>query len=205
MLRTLAAHERALNIALGASLLFWAAMGAIGTDFGRGPAAVRLGVIALNAIIGACFLVRKPAHSHGSWASVVMSVPAFAIAAAAFKLSAGTALWPAGASALFVAGAALACLSFVYLGRCFAIFPAFRGVVARGPYRLVRHPAYMGELMMVAACLWAAPGVIAGALGALIVPAIYTRIRVEEALLAESRDYRDYAGAVRWRLVPLVW
>src|SRR5439155_23992465 len=39
-----------------------------------------------------------------------------------------------------VAGLALWTLSFFALGRSFGLVPADRGLVTRGPYRVVRHP-----------------------------------------------------------------
>ena len=37
--------------------------------------------------------------------------------------------------------------SLLNLGRCFGLFPEVRGLVLTGPYRLVRHPVYLGELI----------------------------------------------------------
>ena len=44
------------------------------------------------------------------------------------------------------AGLAFSLASVAVLGRCFGILPDVRGLVVRGPYRLVRHPLYLGEL-----------------------------------------------------------
>ncbi|HEU4942388.1 MAG TPA: methyltransferase, partial [Gaiellaceae bacterium] len=40
-------------------------------------------------------------------------------------------------------------VSFLALGRCFGLLPEARGLVTRGPYRLVRHPVYLGEFAAV--------------------------------------------------------
>ncbi|MCP3960250.1 MAG: hypothetical protein GY719_20600 [bacterium] len=95
--------------------------------------------------------------------------------------------------------------TFLCLGRSFAILPALRGVVVRGSYRLVRHPAYAGELLMIAGCVVARP--VAGSVAALLlaVPLVALRIRAEEELLMSRERYRSYAEQVRWRLVPGVW
>ncbi len=77
-------------------------------------------------------------------------------------------------------------------------------LVARGPYRLVRHPAYGGELAMIVACALAGSG-----WATVLIPAaaatLVLRIRVEESALGASAEYRDYAKAVRWRMLPGVW
>jgi protein-S-isoprenylcysteine O-methyltransferase Ste14 len=79
-------------------------------------------------------------------------------------------------------------------------------VVATGPYRYVRHPMYAGALLFVAGTSlllgswWglAAVLVLAALLG--------MRIQIEEtALRAGLQGYDDYAGRVRYRLIPLVW
>jgi protein-S-isoprenylcysteine O-methyltransferase Ste14 len=80
-------------------------------------------------------------------------------------------------------------------------------VVRRGPYRLMRHPAYAGALVTVVGLAltlhnWAAfvTYIVCGTAG------ILYRIRVEErVLLAELGDsYRDYAETTA-RLVPHLW
>ena len=106
----------------------------------------------------------------------------------------------------FVALAAYAWLlvSVLALGRCFGILPEARGLVRRGPYRIVRHPVYLGELGAVV-------GLVIGAFGlwnALVLAAFYVaqsaRMRLEErALTLEFPEYAEYAE-VTPRLVPRV-
>jgi protein-S-isoprenylcysteine O-methyltransferase Ste14 len=91
-----------------------------------------------------------------------------------------------------------------WLGRSFAIFPASRAIVVRGPYRLIRHPAYAGEGVMVAACAlagsWWTSALIPIAVAVLVV-----RIQREELILGADPAYQQYAKAVRWRLLPGIW
>ncbi|MEE6210448.1 isoprenylcysteine carboxylmethyltransferase family protein [Salarchaeum sp. III] len=80
-------------------------------------------------------------------------------------------------------------------------------VVARGPYAVVRHPAYTGgflAILGVALSLGTWPGVTAVAAG---VSAGYAyRIRVEERALRRELDgYDDYCERVPYRLVPGVY
>ena len=81
-----------------------------------------------------------------------------------------------------------------------------QNVVSSGPYAIVRHPGYVGALMMFAgialalASWWAlVPAAWAGAV-------LILRTSWEDALLqAELDGYADYARRVRFRLVPGIW
>ncbi len=79
-------------------------------------------------------------------------------------------------------------------------------VAAAGPYRALRHPAYLGAILYeVAAPLllsswWAA---LPSGLGAIL---LLLRTALEDrALQAELPGYADYARRVHYRLVPGVW
>lgn len=80
-------------------------------------------------------------------------------------------------------------------------------VIDTGPYAYVRHPMYVGGILMFLTMplqlgSWLG---IAGAL-LLVLPGLAFRIVMEErTLTAELEGYRDYAARVRWRLIPGVW
>jgi protein-S-isoprenylcysteine O-methyltransferase Ste14 len=114
-----------------------------------------------------------------------------------------------GSTATLVAGEALALASCAWLlasvlalGRCFGVLPEARGLVRRGPYRVVRHPVYLGEL-------GAAAGLVAGApaprnLIAMValVAAQLVRMRLEERALERAfPEYAAYAARTP-RLLP---
>ena len=107
--------------------------------------------------------------------------------------------------ALQVVGMAWQMASKYALGRSFGLLPAARRIVVAGPYRVVRHPIYLGYLISHIGFLlvnfsWRNLAVIA----VLYAAQVY-RIGREEAVLASSSDYREYQGQVRWRLLPLVY
>ncbi|MGF6778572.1 protein-S-isoprenylcysteine O-methyltransferase Ste14 [Paraburkholderia sp. GAS334] len=88
------------------------------------------------------------------------------------------------------------------LRRSFGILPANRGVVSRGAYRFVRHPMYLGYLVMDVGFLLVNFGV-----QNLIVYAVQFalqagRIFREERLLSTDDDYVAYKDKVRFRVIP---
>jgi protein-S-isoprenylcysteine O-methyltransferase Ste14 len=100
-------------------------------------------------------------------------------------------------------GLLFAIASVAVLGRCFGVLPDVRGLVTRGPYRLVRHPLYLGELtaglgIVLGASNWApALGAWALCVGLQLVRTAYE----ERALRAEFPEYGPYAERTR-RLIP---
>ena len=93
------------------------------------------------------------------------------------------------------------------LGPSFSITPEARDLVVTGPYRLLRLPVYLAELMMIVGIVagYARFTTIVGALGVLGLQ-IY-RIQVEERLLRGSfpATFADFTSRTRYRLVPLLW
>lgn len=119
-------------------------------------------------------------------------------------------LWQWVGVAVLVTGNLLA-LSAMAVNRFFAKDVAIQTesdhqVVSRGPYRLVRHPGYVGfslfclAIPLILASAWAfAPAM-------LVVAGLVLRTALEDAfLLTQLPGYREYAARVRSRLVPGVW
>ena len=196
------AADRFVDILFAASVLSWAILGA----HADGATLVRLVLVAFNLVVATLFLVRAPAVRKGSPRDMICVLPSLLVAAFAFKLAPAPADWPLAATMLFASGAFVAIVAAVNLGPDFAIFPAVRGMATRGPFQVIRHPMYLGEMLMVFACLAAGPGWPAALLLGALLPSVALRIRREEILLSSvSANYRAYSARVRWRLLPGLW
>jgi len=99
-------------------------------------------------------------------------------------------------------GLLLVLWAMITLGRSFGIAPADRGLVKDGPYRFVRHPMYLGELVSLAGAVIGAPSIWNIVLMIVLLLSLLLRIRWEEQAVF---NYGSYAGRVRWRLIPHIW
>lgn len=79
-------------------------------------------------------------------------------------------------------------------------------VVAHGPYRVLRHPAYAGNLLSwLAAPIFFSSWPLA-AMAVLVMGAVVARSALEDrVLLEELPGYQEYAREVKYRLVPGIW
>jgi protein-S-isoprenylcysteine O-methyltransferase Ste14 len=117
-------------------------------------------------------------------------------------LSTGTPLVVAGETLALIAGAWMIAAT-VALGRCFGVLPEARGLVTHGPYRLVRHPLYLGEFSVCAGLVLASPSTRNLALATVFAVAQSLRMDMEERELSDQfPEYRDYALRTR-RLIPI--
>ena len=113
-----------------------------------------------------------------------------------------------GGLLLLLAGMVLRLSAVVTLGRFYSRRVRLlddHQVVTTGPYRLVRHPAYLGTLaghlgFILVFAHWLPLLLWAG----LFLPMVVRRIVLEEPVLFELAGYAEYAER-RKRLVPLVW
>jgi len=93
----------------------------------------------------------------------------------------------------------------VTIGRSFGLVPANRGVVASGPYSIVRHPIYAGYLLTHAATLALYPSFWNVAIIVIADTALVFRALAEERVLSADSEYQSYCGRVAWHLVPGVF
>ncbi|MBN1782791.1 hypothetical protein JW948_16765 [bacterium] len=158
----------------------------------------------IKIIIGVAFCIRKPLLKRGDLRSILFSLPSIILGGAAYKLAGPVSEWPDHAEILFIAGAIVSLVSFFYLGRCFAILPGVRGVVVRGPYRLLRHPAYFGEMLIITGFVFAGSWLSVCVL-VCVIPGIVIRIRAEEKILAKDERYLQYQKHTKWKLLYGIW
>jgi protein-S-isoprenylcysteine O-methyltransferase Ste14 len=104
--------------------------------------------------------------------------------------------------ALELCGVALSQVSRVYMGRSFGILPGNRGIVSKGPFRLVRHPIYAGWFLLTVGYLASYPSWTNCLITLATIPFMMWRIRLEEDLLNADADYRTYSRTVPFRLLP---
>ncbi len=104
-----------------------------------------------------------------------------------------------------VPGVALTIYSLAHLKRSFAILPAVRDVVTGGPYRLVRHPLYLGEALYLLGLMFVLFNSISVLLFVISLALMVERIKMEERKMMTHPGYKDYAGRVRYRLIPMIY
>jgi protein-S-isoprenylcysteine O-methyltransferase Ste14 len=196
--------ERAFDLTLALSAWSWAVLGLAHAAPEDQLSVVRLCIAALHLLVGLLVLRRRPLGRLGSVAQLAAALPALVVSGLALKLAHAPHLWPVWAQAVFLVGTALTMASLVRLGRDFSILPALREIRSDGPYRLVRHPAYLGELLMVLGCALASPPLQAWPV-LLALPMVMLRVGAEERLLATSLAWCSYRERVRWRLLPGLW
>ena len=196
-------NERLASVLLGLSFIAAGVRALVGMP---GLSASAVGAV-LSLLVGGLFVGRGPIQKAGSTRAAVVALPSLLLGSLALQL-AGTAPLSASpvAAVVLAFGLALAVWSLLTLGRNFAIFPALRSVVTGGPFRLLRHPTYAGQLLIVVGCLGVAGlGFVEVAILVGATLWLAARISVEEALLRVSPEYRSYMDRVRWRLVPGIW
>ncbi len=196
--------ERVFDWTLALSAWSWAALGLAHAAPDDRFTVVRLGIAALHLVVGGLVLRRTRLERLGDPAQLAAALPALVISGVALKLAPLPHCWPIAAQLVFGIGLVLTIASLLSLGRDFAILPALRGVQTRGPYALVRHPAYLGELMLLLACGLAGPPLHAWPVLAAL-PLVALRIHAEERLLERSFAWCSYREQVRWRLIPRIW
>jgi protein-S-isoprenylcysteine O-methyltransferase Ste14 len=90
----------------------------------------------------------------------------------------------------------------ICLNRSFGIVAANRGIKRGGPYRLVRHPMYLGYVVAEFGFLLIHFSLANVLIYGVTWTAFVFRIRAEETFLKQDSAYRDYSAAVRFRIIP---
>ncbi len=154
-------------------------------------------------LIGLLTLIRRPAaHYDAGWRS--LSANAGELLTPLLMRTGTSVAGPlAGvAIALELAGVVLTQAGRLFMGRGFGLLPANRGVISAGPFGLVRHPIYLGWLIL--GCGYALYYPRWSNLALISATAVLTiwRIHLEEQLLGGDPEYRAYRIQVPARLIP---
>lgn len=108
-------------------------------------------------------------------------------------------------SIIMLCGLVISIASKLYLNRSFGCFAANRGVKVGGPYRIVRHPMYLGYIITQVGFLLANFDVRNVAIYAAAWTFQILRVREEESVLCRDPAYRDFTQSVSSRLIPGVY
>ncbi len=190
---------------MGASVLSWGVLGIVRAMPSDRITVVRIGITAIHVLVALLFIRRIPFSRQTGLTGVLLCLPSFLAGGILFRLSANPSVWPWYAQTVFALGWLLAVVTLANLGRSFAVMPAVRRLVTTGVYSRLRHPAYLGELLMAMACVLATRSLPAAAAFAVVLPLMVLRIVVEERLWQTDSSYRNYAQQVKYRLVPFIW
>jgi len=106
------------------------------------------------------------------------------------------------AVALMAIGMSFTVYSLIALGRSFGVEPTVRTLVQHGPYRHIRNPLYVGEMITLIGTVWFAPSVpkvvILLAVGAI---QVYRAIQEEQLLEEHIPEFAAYKLQTK-RFVP---
>ena len=176
-----------------------------GSLVGLGGLLAGLLTVVLYGLLIAAFLRRSSARAtHPSPVAAVAAGVAtwlpFAIPLLPHGKPSGTVL--VAANILLVAGLSFSVWAIKHLDRSFSMIAQARRVVRTGPYAIVRHPLYTGELAALLGTVLSRPGLATFAVWATILGLQAYRVRHEEEILSATLDdYRDYQR-VTPQLVP---
>lgn len=110
--------------------------------------------------------------------------------------------WDQVAILLTILGLTTQLIAKFTLGRRFGVVAANRGLCMSGPYRLVRHPIYLGYILLHSGFFLLNPTLWNLTVFATLYSLQIPRILAEERLLGQDPEYQTYMQKVRSRLIP---
>lgn len=198
--------QLAFDCCLGASVLGASVARLVRSSSGGSVGQHAEGVLAamLGVTVAVLLAIRTRENRETPIGALLAALPSLLVAG---LLVSDSTTWQLSALSLGAigVGALWTLASFVTLGRSFAILPARRELVTHGPYRIVRHPAYLGELTMLAGYCLSARGPLSWFLLFAVVGSLLPRMLAEEALFSQDDDYRRYKKDTPYRLLPFVF
>ncbi len=202
--RVLDTLERASILLLFGSFL-QALLASIGTAIRLGQSVIIGDVMLLITETMMVFMVlfrrgaKKLSLRPGDWA---LAFSATCLSLLARPFPGQTHAWDQVAIVLTIIGLSTQLISKLTLGRRFGVVAANRGLCMSGPYRLVRHPIYMGYVLLHTGFFLLNPTLWNLCVFAILYTIKIPRILAEERLLGQDPEYRQYMQKVRSRLIP---
>lgn len=145
------------------------------------------------------FVSSRASVAASGWAEAAVPLVATWLWVVGFWLLHGRALgvaWVDDAGfGLSLCGYALGTWAVASLGTAFSVLPEVRRLVARGPYRFVRHPIYLAYFLVAAGALVVRPSPALMTVAVVWAWLMWLRLRMEERKLAAFLSgYAEYAA-----------
>ena len=168
----------------------------------------RLANLACAVLLAVLYCVRAPVVGRASSAGprflavaafcsplVLLVVPRAALSPTAAVVS----------SLVFLLGTLATAIGIVWLGRSFSILPQARALVTNGPYRFVRHPIYLAEIVTVWGGAWNFQQPWSFAVASVVTVLQLYRLRVEEKILRAAFPTYELYKKTTARLIPGIY
>jgi protein-S-isoprenylcysteine O-methyltransferase Ste14 len=167
----------------------------------------------MAAVLWAMFLVMvlrraKPVARNRSLPAVLFALASCVVALPlGFASAVDTPVRLVVADVLLIAGAVFSIYAAVTLGRCFSVLADARALITKGPYRVVRHPLYLGELTTMLGFVIASRQLVITLASWLAISAVQAaRAHYEERTLDGAFPaYQSYIEAVPYRIIPHIY
>src|SRR5260370_2062449 len=144
---------------LGLAILFFGSLAPDALHYGTGVANLIWAVGA--ALMGVLSLVRIPPNAAMVNLRSILAVAGMTLVPAQIRPTvASVGILASCAVILELFGVVLSQVGRLYMGRSFGLLPANRGVITTGPFRLVRHPIYLGLFILTVGYVMAYPHVL---------------------------------------------
>lgn len=153
-----------------------------------------------------CIMRPRPVAVMLDWRAMVSGFGAFLLPTLMWRTNfTGSGMaYDAGVLLEFL-GVTLSQVARVYMGHTFAVLPANRGIVSKGPFQFVRHPVYLGWILLVLGFAVTYPNPWNSLMLMACMALTFWRIHLEEELLSADPAYRDYQARVTYRMIPGVY
>ncbi len=162
-------------------------------------------VIIINLLVGTLIIYRNSFLLHKRDSLKSYWIPALLLNLLNFNLSLPLSNWTTIPIGLFLVGTSITLLSLLFLGKNFGVRPAVRDIVITGPYKIIRHPTYLGQCIMATSCFIANSTVLSALTFLALLFFQLLRIIEEENLLKNHPVYLSYSKSIKWRLIPYIW